>query len=54
MEEYKLKIYLKTKCQGKYLNPKDISKKWRKVYNEELHYLYFSPSTVRMIKLRGL
>jgi hypothetical protein len=25
---------------------------WRKLHNEELHNLYFSPSTIRMIKSR--
>jgi hypothetical protein len=27
---------------------------WRKLYNDELHNLYYSQSIVRMIKTRGL
>jgi hypothetical protein len=27
---------------------------WRKLYNEELHNLYFSPNIIRMIKSRRL
>jgi hypothetical protein len=26
---------------------------WRKLRNEELHYFYFSPSIIRMIKSRA-
>jgi hypothetical protein len=28
--------------------------KWRKLHNEELYNLYFSPSTIRMIKPRRM
>jgi hypothetical protein len=27
---------------------------WRKLHNEEVHNLYYSPSTIRMIKLRRM
>jgi hypothetical protein len=27
---------------------------WRKLHNEELHNLYCSPSTIRIIKSRGM
>jgi hypothetical protein len=27
---------------------------WRKLHNEELSYLYFSPSIIRMIKSRNM
>jgi hypothetical protein len=27
---------------------------WRKLHNDELHSLYFSPNTVRVIKSRGM
>jgi hypothetical protein len=27
---------------------------WRKLHNEELHNLYSSPNTIRMIKSRGM
>jgi hypothetical protein len=28
--------------------------RWRKLHNEELHYLYSSPSIIRIIKLRKM
>ena len=30
----------------------EIIRQWRKLHNEELNGLYFSPNTVRVIKLR--
>jgi hypothetical protein len=30
----------------------EVTRGWRKLHNEELHSLYSSPSTVRMIKSR--
>jgi hypothetical protein len=30
----------------------EIIKGWRKLHNEQLHNLYFSPNTIRMIKSR--
>jgi hypothetical protein len=32
----------------------EVTGGWRKLYNEELHYLYSSPSIIRMIKSRRL
>jgi hypothetical protein len=32
----------------------DMERGWRKLYNEELHNLYSSPSVMRMIKSRGM
>jgi hypothetical protein len=32
----------------------EVSEGLRKLHNEELHNLYSSPRTVRMIKLRGM
>ena len=32
----------------------DENEKWRRLYNEELHSLYHSPNTVRVIKSRRL
>jgi hypothetical protein len=31
---------------------KEVTGKWRKLHNEELHDLYSSPTTVRVIKSR--
>jgi hypothetical protein len=28
----------------------EVTRGWRKLHNEELHSLYFSPDTIRMIK----
>jgi hypothetical protein len=30
----------------------EVTGEWRKLYNEELHDLYFSPSIIRIIKAR--
>jgi hypothetical protein len=30
----------------------EVTRDWRKLHNEELHNLYFSPNIIRMIKLR--
>jgi hypothetical protein len=32
----------------------EMTAKWRKLHNEELHDLYFSPSIIRMIKSRRM
>jgi hypothetical protein len=32
----------------------EVTGGWRKLYNEELHNLYFSPSIIRMIKSRRM
>jgi hypothetical protein len=29
-----------------------VTGEWRKLHNEELHYLYSSPSIIRIIKVR--
>jgi hypothetical protein len=30
----------------------ELTRSWRKLHNEELHNLYFSPDVVRMVKSR--
>jgi hypothetical protein len=30
----------------------EVKREWRKLYNEELNYLYSSPNIFRLIKLR--
>jgi hypothetical protein len=39
---------------GRIFGPKrdEVTGGWRKLYNEELHNLYSSPSTIRVIKSR--
>jgi hypothetical protein len=32
----------------------EVTGDWRKLHNEELHRLYFSPSIIRMIKSRRM
>jgi hypothetical protein len=32
----------------------EVTGEWGKLYNEELHILYFSPNTIRQIKSRRL
>jgi hypothetical protein len=32
----------------------DVTGDWRKLHNEELHNLYFSPNIIRMIKSRRM
>jgi hypothetical protein len=32
----------------------EVTGKWRKLHNEELHDLYSSPSIIRIIKSRGM
>jgi hypothetical protein len=32
----------------------EVTGDWRKLHNEELHNLYFSPSIIRMIKLGSM
>jgi hypothetical protein len=50
-EEHKLRVFenrvlrriFVPKCDG-------VTGRWRKLHNEELHNLYFSPSIIRIIK----
>jgi hypothetical protein len=32
----------------------EVTGKWRKLHNEELHDLYYSPSIIRIIKMRRM
>jgi hypothetical protein len=32
----------------------EVTGYWRKLHNEELHYLYSSPNNIRMIKSRRM
>jgi len=35
-------------------NRDEVTRKWRKLHNEELNYLYSSPNTVRVMKSRRM
>jgi hypothetical protein len=54
-EEHRLRVF-KNKVLRKIFGPKrdELIGGWRKPHNEELHKLYFSPSIIRMIKLRKI
>jgi hypothetical protein len=36
------------------LKMNEVTRRWRKLHNEELHYLYFSITIVRVIKSRTM
>jgi hypothetical protein len=36
------------------LKRNEVTGEWRKLHNEELHFLYSSPSIIRIIKLRKI
>jgi hypothetical protein len=53
-EEHKLRVF-ENRVLRRIFGPKmvGVTGEWRKLYNEELHNLYSSPSIFRMIKSRG-
>ena len=52
-EQNRLRVF-ENRLLGKIFGPRrdEVTGEWRKLHNEELNYLYFSPSTVRVIKSR--
>jgi hypothetical protein len=50
-EEHRLRVF-----EGRIFGPKrdEVIGGWRKLHNEELHNLYFSPSIIRMMKSRRI
>jgi hypothetical protein len=54
-EECRLKLF-ENRVLRRLFGPKrdDVTRKWRKLHNEELHDLYFSSSIVRVIKSRRM
>jgi hypothetical protein len=54
-EEPKLRVFEK-RVLKRIFGPKrgEVTGGWKKLYNEELHNLYSSPSIIRMIKSRRL
>jgi hypothetical protein len=54
-EERKLRVFGKRVSRGIFgPNRDEITGKWRKLHNEELHDLYSSPNIVKVIKSRRL
>jgi hypothetical protein len=54
-EEHRLRVY-KNRVLRRIFGPRrdKVAGDWRKLHNEELHNLYFSPNRIRMIKSRGM
>jgi hypothetical protein len=53
-EKSKLMVF-ENKVLRRIFGPKrdEVTMAWRKLHNEELNYLYFSPNIVRVIKCRS-
>jgi hypothetical protein len=54
-EEHRLREF-ENRVLRRIFGPKrdDVTGDWRKLHNEELHNLYYSPSIIRMIKSRRM
>jgi hypothetical protein len=54
-EEHRLRVF-ENRVLRRIFGPKrdEVTGGWRKLHNEELHYLYSSPSINRMIKSRRI
>jgi hypothetical protein len=52
-EEDRLRVF-ENRVLRRIFGPKrdEVTERWRKLYNEELHYLYSSQSIIRIIKSR--
>jgi hypothetical protein len=55
MEEHGLKVF-ENRVLRRIFGPRrdEVTGEWRKLHNEELNDLYFSPNIVRVIKLRRI
>jgi hypothetical protein len=53
-EEHRLRVLENKVLRGKFGLKREVTGCWRKLHNEELHNLYSSPSTIRMIKSRRM
>jgi hypothetical protein len=54
-EEHKLRVFENRVLRRIFRPMRDgVTGRWRKLYNEELHNLYSSPSTFRIIKSRRM
>jgi hypothetical protein len=53
-EEHRLRVF-ENRVLRRIFGPKRMEdRSWRKLHNDELHSLYFSPNFVRVIKSRRL
>jgi hypothetical protein len=54
-EEHRLRMF-KNRVLRRIFGPKrdEVTGEWRKLYNEELHDLYSSPSIIRVMKSRWM
>jgi hypothetical protein len=54
-EEHRLRVF-ENKVLRRIFGPNrdEVTGEWRKLHNEELHDLYSSPSTIRIMKLRRM
>jgi hypothetical protein len=54
-EEHRLRMF-ENRVLRRIFGPKrdEVTGRWRKLHNEELHGLYSSPSIIRVIKARGM
>jgi hypothetical protein len=54
-EEHRLRVF-ENRVLRRIFGPKrdEVTVGWRKLHNEELHNLYFSPSIIRMMKARRM
>jgi hypothetical protein len=54
-EEHRLRVFV-NRVLRRIFGPKknEVKGDWRKLHNEELHNLYFSPSVMRMMRSRRM
>jgi hypothetical protein len=53
-EEHTLRVSENTVLRRIFGPKREVDRSWRKLHNDELHSLYSSPNTVRMIKSRRM